>query len=292
MMKSTITVGILATVLAIAAGSCGGPSSRPVKSQAASAPTFQPPRELALDLGNKVTMKLALIPAGKFMMGSPKDEKDRSDYEGPQHEVAITEPFYMGIYEVTQEQYKQVMGNNPSDHKRRRNPVERVSWDDAVEFCRKLSQKTGKTVRLPTEAEWEYACRAGSKTPFNTGETISRHQANCSSRFDGFLGALADLGRYTKGVGRFKPNNWGLYDMHGNVWEWCSDRFKTDYYANAEKADPQGPASGNLFRVVRGGNYGSNREGCRSACRRWVDPDFRLISLGFRVAVDLPASGR
>lgn len=264
-MKPTESVGIL-VLAAVALTSVGGCKSK----EAGSGPT--------LDLGNKVTMKLALIPAGKFMMGSPKDEKGRKDNEGPQHEVAITKPFHMGIYEVTQDQYKQIMGNNPSDFKRRRNPAENVLWDDAVEFCQKLSQKTGKTVRLPTEAEWEYACRAGSKTPYNTGETISTRQANLDN----------GPGRNTMAVGSFKPNDWGLYDMHGNVWEWCSDRFSEDYYANAEKTDPQGPApaSGGC-RVVRGGYHASFPRSCRSARRDWMDPRSRLCSLGFRVVVDL-----
>ena len=210
------------------------------------------------------------------MMGSPEDEKGRSDVESPQHEVVITKPFYMGIYEVTQEQYKQIMGKNPSDHQGPRYPVEGVLWCEAVEFCKKLSQMTGKTARLPTEAEWEYACRAGSTTPFNTGRTIGWHQANVEA---------PPWGK-TKTVGKFKPNNWGLYDMHGNVWEWCHDWFSKDYYANSEKADPQGPAHG-AFRVVRGGYYGRLLQHCRSACRDWIDPDLRLYSIGFRVVVEL-----
>lgn len=271
------TLTLAAMVLAFAEG-C---EKKELRNQASPTDTATAgvPKELVLNLGGNVTMKLVLIPAGKFMMGSPANEKDRSDNEGPQRMVTITKPFYMGIYEVTQEQYKQIMGKNPSDHKRPRNPVERVSWDEAVEFCQKLSQKTGKTVRLPTEAEWEYACRAGSKTPFNTGETIRTDQANCSSK-------LGDLHGETMAVGRFKPNDWGLYDMHGNVWEWCSDWFNKDYYENAKKAGPQGPASG-AYRVVRGGYYGSFPQSCRSACRDWIDPGFRLISLGFRVSVDL-----
>jgi formylglycine-generating enzyme required for sulfatase activity len=121
---------------------------------------------LTLSLGGEVTMKLTLMPPGTFLMGSPEGEKDRREDEGPQHEVTITKPFYMGVYPVTQEQYQAVMGKNPSYFKGARNPVETVSWHNAVEFCKKLSRKTGKTVRLPTEAQWEYACRAGSTTRF------------------------------------------------------------------------------------------------------------------------------
>ncbi|KPK83520.1 MAG: hypothetical protein AMJ81_08075 [Phycisphaerae bacterium SM23_33] len=252
-------------LLAIAAGPCGRQAPRP-----GSAST----QELVLDLGNKIRMKLLLIPPGEFVMGSPEDEKGRSDDEGPQHEVTITNPFYMGIYEVTQEQYQQIMGTNPSDHKGPRNPVEGVLWCEAIEFCQKLSQKVGKTVRLPAEAEWEYACRAGSRTPFNTGQTIGWHQANVEA---------PPWGK-TKRVGSFKPNGWGLYDMHGNAWEWCADRYGR--YADAKVVNPKGASSGN-GRVARGGYYGALLQHCRSASRAPTDPNFRLISIGFRVVVDL-----
>ena len=135
--------------------------------------------DLTFDLGNGVKMPLVLIPAGKFTMGSPASEPGRSPDEGPQHQVTITEPFYMGIYTVTQDQYQQVMRTNPSDFKGGNNSVENVSWDDAMEFCKKLSQKTGKRVRLPTEAQWEYACRAGTTTAYNTGNTLKPGQADC-----------------------------------------------------------------------------------------------------------------
>jgi len=221
-------------------------------------------------------MKFVLIPKGRFLMGSSKDEKGRSAFEGPQHEVDISKAFYIGLYEVTQEQYEHIMGKNPSDHKGARNPVEGVLWREAVEFCRKFSEKTGKSARLPTEAEWEYACRAGSKSPFNTGETISTRQAN----------VYAPPWGKTKAVGSYMPSDWGLYDMHGNVWEWCSDYYCPDYYANADETDPQGPVSGGA-RVVRGGYYGMLVKYCRSASRDWIDPDTRLFSTGFRVVVEV-----
>jgi formylglycine-generating enzyme required for sulfatase activity len=224
-------------------------------------------------------MKLVLIPSGKFMMGSPKGEKDRSDNEGPQHEVTLSKPFYMGVYTVTQEQYEQMMGKNPSDFKGATNPVELVSWDGAVEFCKKLSDKTGKKVRLPTEAEWEYACRAGSKTRFSYGD-------------DNDYANLGDYAWYTKNsdnkthpVGQKKPNEWGLYDMHGNVWQWCSDWY-ADSYANAGKTDPSGPASGST-RVLRGGCWNFTPLYCRSAYRVRLAPGYRYLSIGFRVVVDL-----
>jgi formylglycine-generating enzyme required for sulfatase activity len=146
-----------------------------------------PAKELTLDLGGEVTRKLVLVPAGKFMMGSSKDQQDAAKKEfekagfpdadisdeGPQREVTISKPFYLGVYEVTQAQYEQIMGKNPSNFKDAKNPVETVSWDEAVEFCKKLSEKTGKKVHLPTEAQWEYACRAGSKTMFSFGDDVA-----------------------------------------------------------------------------------------------------------------------
>jgi formylglycine-generating enzyme required for sulfatase activity len=154
------------------------------------------PKELTLDCGNHASMKLVLIPAGEFMMGADEPPEQvvqkcngvetKAEWfqnEQPQHRVKITKPFYMGVYVVTQAQYEAVTALNPSHFKGERNPVECVSWNDAQEFCKKLSEKTGQTVRLPTEAEWEYACRAGTTTPFNTGETISTDQANYDGRF-------------------------------------------------------------------------------------------------------------
>jgi len=256
---------------------------------------------LTLDLGKGVTMKLALIPAGKFLMGSPPGESDRNDEEGPQHEVTISKPFYMGIHEVTQEQYKAVMGANPSYIKGASNPVELVIWEDAVEFCNKLSAKTGKTVRLPTEAEWEYACRAGTTTPFHTGETISTDEANYDGSYVYGSGRKGKDRQKTVPVGSFKPNAFGLYDMHGNVWEWCSDWYDKNYYRKAPRVDPQGPVSGSR-RVLRGGSESDLPRDCRSAFRGWYLPlpGPRLGDLtGFRVAVvssgregmDLPFAG-
>ncbi len=220
-------------------------------------------------------MKLALIPSGKFMMGSPKDEKDRLDNEGPQREVTISKAFYMGVYAVTQEQYERIMGENPSYFKGGQNPVETVSWDDAVEFCKKLSQKSSKAVSLPTEAQWEYACRAGSTTRFSYGDD------------DDKLGDYAwygkNSGSKTHPVGQKKPNAWGLYDMHGNAWQWCSDWY-ADTYANANKTDPTGPAFGEL-RVLRGGCWENNPWTCRSAYRGTINPAGGHIRFGFRVVV-------
>ena len=250
-------------------------SSQPTTASS-SGPVSQPAKELTLDLGNKVTMKLVLIPAGKFMMGSPKDEKDRYDNEGPQHEVAISKPFYMSIYTVTQTQYEQVMGKNPSNDKDIQNPVNTVSWDDAVEFCKKLSQKTGKTVRLSTEAEWEYACRAGSKTRFYYGDD--------DSKLDDYAWYSENSSKTKHAVGQKKPNDWGLYDMHGNIFQWCSDWYANSY-TDTQENDPSGPIKGKT-RVLRGGCWGYPPRLCRSAFRNGVVPSILSGSIGFRVVVE------
>ncbi|MBL7132721.1 MAG: formylglycine-generating enzyme family protein [Phycisphaerae bacterium] len=220
-------------------------------------------------------MKLVLIPAGTFTMGSPKTEMWRGWYEGPQRKVTITKPFYMGIYEVTQEQYEAVVGKNPAKLKGAKNPVQSVSWDDGVAFCKALSKKTRKTVRLPTEAEWEYACRAGAKTAFCFGD--DQKQLGDYAWYDG------NSGSKTHPVGQKKPNAWGLHDMHGNVYEWCSDWYG-DSYANAKAVDPQGAASGS-GRVLRGGYWGSYKCGCRSAFRFRFAPSTQWNLIGFRVVV-------
>jgi formylglycine-generating enzyme required for sulfatase activity len=257
----------------------------------------QKPKEFT----NSIGMKLVRIPAGKFTMGSPKTEKDRSDNE-MEHKVEITKPFYMGIHEVTQKQYKAVIGKNPSYFSSEGKgkdevkgldtddfPVEQVSWEDAQKFCTKLTtleKKKGleRVYRLPTEAEWEYACRGGtrSSTPFHYGNSLSSLQAN----FDGnYPYGGADKERYlarTTTVGSYKKNGFGLYDMHGNVWEWCQDWYDKDYYQNSPKKDPKGPDKVE-FRVLRGGSWILNGWVCRSAYRFYNVPGGRYGSLGFRV---------
>jgi formylglycine-generating enzyme required for sulfatase activity len=222
---------------------------------------------------NSLGMKLVRIPAGKFLMGSPANEPDRYDDEGPQHEVEISQSFYVGVYEVTQEEYQKVMGTNPSwfsaqgggkdqvaNQDTRRFPVENVSWNDAVEFCRKLSdlpdeKRAGRVYHLPTEAEWEYACRGGARSsePFHFGKTLSTDQANIDSR----------LGR-TAAVGSYPANGYGLHDMHGNVWEWCQD-WRGNYPGGFVK-DPTGPENG-TSRVLRGGSWFGEPRDARSAYR-------------------------
>ncbi|MDP6381551.1 MAG: formylglycine-generating enzyme family protein, partial [Phycisphaerae bacterium] len=242
-----------------------------------------PPKTVTLNLGGGVTMKFALVPAGKFVMGSPATEKHRDNNdEGPQHKVTISKPYYMGTCEVTQEQYVAMMGKNPSQFKNPKNPVETVPWNDAVEFCRKLSARTGRTVRLPTEAQWEYACRAGTTTPFNTGETISTDEANYDGKYVYGNGKKGVYREKSTPVGSFKANAWGLHDMHGNVLEWCNDWYGNDYYKSSPRVDPKGPGSGPA-RVIRGGSWFGPVYNVRSANRRRCTPVLGIM--GFRAVV-------
>ncbi len=192
---------------------------------------------LTAELGNGVTMDFVYIPGGKFLMGSPETEKGHRDSESPQHWVTVPE-FFMGKYQVTQAQWQAVMGNNPSYFKGENRPVEMVSWYDCAEFCKKLSPIIGRDCRLPSEAEWEYACRAGTTTPFYFGETITSELAN----YDGnYTYANEPIGLYRKEttpVGQFPPNAFGLYDMHENVYEWCAD----DWHDNYQGAPTDGSA--------------------------------------------------
>jgi len=234
-------------------------------------------KRLTLDLGKGVAMDLSLIPAGKFTMGSPEGEEDRQPDEGPPHDVTISKPFYMGVYEVTQEQYEAITGANPSYFKGAKNPVEQASWDEAVEFCKKLSAKTGKAVRLPTEAQWEYACRAGTKTRFGVCDK--------DADLNEYGWSAANSECKTHPVGQKKPNAWGLYDMHGNVQEWCNDWY-AETYAGAGTSDPQGPSTGQS-RVLRGGCWDFIPASCRSTFRQFFYPSgYRNGKYGFRVVVD------
>jgi formylglycine-generating enzyme required for sulfatase activity len=246
---------------------------------------------VTFDLGDEVTMKLVLIPAGKFMMGSPKDENDRSFDEGPQHEVTLTKPFYMGIYSVTQPQWKAVMRTEPWKGREfvkegATFPATCIGWDDATEFCKTLSGAAGKMVRLPTEAEREHSTRAGTKTRFYYGDDPDFAKLSDYTWWAGNAWAVGE--KYAHPVGQKKPNDWGLYDMHGNIYEWCSDRYG-DSYAKAEDTDPQGPATSPSFllRVLRGGSCFDNRGACRSARRFFADPDRSFNSFGFRVVMDV-----
>jgi formylglycine-generating enzyme required for sulfatase activity len=231
------------------------------------------------NLGNGVTLEMAAIPGGTFMMGSPENEERRSRYEGPQHQVTIP-GFFIGKYQLTQKQYQAIMGSNPSHFKGENRPVERISWNDAVKFCELLSQRTGKKYTLPSEAQWEYACRAGTTTPFYFGETITTDLAN----YRGNSYASAFKGEYrgqTTDVGSFPPNAFGLYDMHGNVWEWCFD----DWVDNYNNAPTNGSAvtSSSNYKLLRGGSWITDPDYCRSACRIYSGAGFVDNSSGFRV---------
>lgn len=238
-------------------------------------------------------------------MGSPASEPDRRSVE-TQHRVTISRSFYLGVYEVTQAQYRAVMGTNPSYFKGDSNPVEKFSWDDVMEFCQRLSAKSGRKIRLPTEAEWEYVCRAGTTTPFNTGTNIGSGQANFNDYRHNIYGGGYSTGRpgvfreKTIPVGSFQPNAWGLYDMHGNVSELCSDRWDgQEDYQRGDVTDPIGTDSQIVIgRVIRGGSWNHAPSTCRSAYRYWArnDPnDHDMLSsrtLGFRVVLEVnPESG-
>ncbi|MBI5725714.1 MAG: formylglycine-generating enzyme family protein [Planctomycetes bacterium] len=232
--------------------------------------------QLELDLGGGASIKLSLIPAGRFTMGSPDNEKGRRNAEGPQHQVTIARPFYMGICEITQKQYQAVAGENPSGHKNPDNPVEKVTWTNATAFCLKRSEKTGRMVRLPTEAQWEYACRAGAAGRFCYGDK--------DSSLSDYCWYLASAGHQTHPVAQKAANAFGLQDMHGNVWEWCSDWY-TETYPTEDAADPAGPQTG-TWRVVRGGAWDAAPQDCRSAVRSKFLPDKQEESYGFRIVVE------
>jgi formylglycine-generating enzyme required for sulfatase activity len=215
-------------------------------------------------------------------MGSPTNEAERNNDEGPQHQVTVPS-FFMGKYPLTQAQYQAIMGNNPSYFKGNNRPVEAVSWDDAVRFCQKLSQRTGKNYRLPSEAEWEYACRAGTKTPFSFGDNITTDLVN----YDGtYPYKSAPKGKYreqTTDVGTFPPNAFGLYDMHGNVWEWCEDDWHENYIDAPTDGSAWNSQSGSNTKLLRGGSWHNFARFCRSAIRARYSRDYRYYNFGFRV---------
>jgi formylglycine-generating enzyme required for sulfatase activity/serine/threonine protein kinase len=273
-----------------------------------------------VEITNSIGMKLVLIPPGEFMMGSPKElieeelkahgddqsYKERLLAEGPQHRVRITEPFCLGTYLVTQGEYQRVMGVNPSEFSAtgkskdkvagqdtKRFPVEMVSWDDALEFCRKLSEMpeekaAGRSYRLPSEAQWEYACRAGSTSRYSfssvRSEIPKEFEENALSDYGWFNGNSRGM---PHAVGGKRPSAWGLYDMHGNVSEWCQDRYGKDYYAKSPTNDPSGPLGGS-GRVGCGGGWYDPAGSCRSASRTGRTPGYPINGLGFRVSLVLP----
>jgi len=246
--------------------------------------------------GGGKSLTMVRIQGGTFMMGSPTSEPWRFNSE-VQHQVTLSS-FSMGKYEVTQKEYQEVMGTNPSEFKGDNLPVEQVSWYDAVEYCNSLSRKEGLTpaytvngenvtwnqkangYRLPTEAEWEYACRAGTTTPFSTGNNITTDQANYNGNYPYNNNATGEYRERTTEVGSFAPNPWGLYDMHGNVWEWCWDWYEG--YASGAQTDPKGASSGTI-RMLRGGSWFNNARYLRSALRGVSTPSYRYNYFGFRL---------
>jgi len=232
---------------------------------------------------NSIGMQFVKIRAGTGIMGSPLREKGRPHNEWPQHQVRMTKWFYVGQHEVTQDEYEEIMGYNPSKIRNAMLPVASISWFEANDFCEKLSQieKGGRKYRLPTEAEWEYSCRAQTSTAFNSGHNGTRALTEtCWCSHNGKLGRAGG----PKPVGSLSPNNWGTYDMHGNVWEWTSDWFAA--YSTGLQEDPQGPENGQL-KVIRGGSWYDSPWSCRSAARVAVPPKTKDPALGFRVVLEV-----
>jgi formylglycine-generating enzyme required for sulfatase activity len=247
-------------------------------------------------LGEGVDLTLMLISTGEFLMGASKDELEREDNEIPQHLVKVSQ-FLMGRYAVTQAQWRMVadyksedreLNADPSNFKGDHRPVENVSWEEAQEFCKRLSKHSGKIYRLPSEAEWEYACRAGTETPFHFGETISTELAKYDGTFTYNNSPKGKFIQETADVGSFPANDWGLFDMHGNVWEWCQD----NWHSNYEGAPIDGSAwlteNENDPHIARGGSWNFNPRACRSAYRYFGSPVSRDYIIGFRLVCDLP----
>ena len=240
-------------------------------------------KELTFDLDHDVKLDVVRIPAGEFLMGSPDSDEHALNSEKPRHRVRITEPFYLGKYLVTQEQWQAVMGENPSHFKGPKNPVEQVSWNDSQQFFKRLNARfrTAKgSFALPTEAQWEYACRAGSNSRYFFGDD--------ESQLEGYAWYEKNSEGRTHSVGQKKPNAWGIYDMHGNVSEWCADW--SNWYRRGNDSpedDPSGPPTGELGRrVYRGGHYGRAAWYCRSAYRDLfgLGPEGRDSRLGLRIS--------
>jgi hypothetical protein len=218
-------------------------------------------------------IEMVEIPGGTFLMGSRVGEAWDCDDERPPHEVTVP-AFAMGKFAVTQSQYESVMGNNPSHFKGANRPVECVSWNEAVEFCQKLSEQSGEAYRLPSEAEWEYACRAGTTTPYYFGDSLAKTQANYGSES-------------TTDVGSFSANDFGLYDMHGNVWEWCLDTWHDNYICAPTDGTAWTTEGNSKLAMLRGGSWGSDPGPCRSACRVGDKPDVQDNFIGFRVVCEI-----
>jgi len=257
---------------------------RPTTSTTGATTTTVPPNS---SITNSIGMKFVYIQPGSFMMGSPESEPKRDDDE-KQHKVRLTKGFHMQTTEVTQGQWKAVMGSNPSYFEDCGNdcPVEQVSWNDVQKFIKKLNKKEkSDKYRLPTEAEWEYAARAGTSTAFSFDKCLSTDQANYDGKYPLKNCPKGEYRKKTLPVASFAPNAWALHDMHGNVWEWCQDWYGEDYPSGAV-TDPGGPSTGS-GRILRGGSWNYYARNCRAAARSRITPDYRGRNLGFRL-VRLP----
>lgn len=248
------------------------------------------------NLGNGIKLDMIAIPGGRFMMGSPSQELHRDASEGPYHAVEIA-PFFLGKFVVTQLQWRAVaalpkvsqdLHYDPSKFKGGSYPVEQVSWRDAIEFCARLTQKTGREYRLPSEAEWEYACRAGTVTPFSYGPTLTSQQGNYQGQFTYGNGPKGVYRESTTPVGHFSPNSFGIYDMHGNVYEWCLDCWHRNYEGAPVDGSPWMTTRESDPRVLRGGSWYNKPRYCRAANRNRYTPNNRVNDIGFRVAVTIP----
>jgi len=271
-VRAVLAGSVTVVTVLLAAGGCRreSPPAPPAKPTTTTSPAK--PTSGGEVVTNSVGMKLAYVPAGTFMMGSPPDEANRDDDE-TQRKVTLTRGFYIGTTEVTQKQWQAVMGFNPAETKADDLPASRISWANALAFCRKLGRAEGRTYRLPTEAEWEYACRARAAGPVaGTGklDEMGWHIDNSDER--------------PRPVATKGPNAWGLFDMHGNAMEWCADRYARDV-APEPATDPAGPAEG-AERVARGGSWGHYPRACRAAARASVRPAYQLKQVGFRVVME------
>ena len=252
------------------------------------------------DLGNGIALEMVAIPGGKFLMGTEDSEIERLckkfDWEGfrrekPQHEVTL-QPFFMGKFQVTQAQWRAIaslpkverdLDPDPSNFKGDNRPVEQVSWYNAVEFCARLSRHTGREYRLPSEAEWEYACRVSTTTPFHFGETITGELANYPASETYADEPKGEYRGQTTPVGSFPPNAFGLYDMHGNVWEWCADPWHGNYEGAPNNGSVWDTGGDEDLQVLRGGSWLNQPEDCRSATRDYYNPVNDDHDFGFRV---------
>jgi formylglycine-generating enzyme required for sulfatase activity len=234
-----------------------------------------------VSLAPGVGLVLAWVPPGTFLMGSPPDEEGRM-FDETQHRVTLSRGFWLGVYPVTQAQWRAVLGDYPSHFKGDDRPAEQVSWEDCQKFCKQLSAADGRQFRMPTEAQWEYACRAGTQTPFHFGPTISTDQANYYGPYVYGGGATGVHRQETTPVGRFAANAWGLYEMHGNVWEWCQDGYGP--YPQRDIEDPQEIECVDR-RVIRGGAWPTPPRYCRAAHRHWAESVLRDYTVGIRVCL-------